>query len=108
MIRLNILLIILGTAAATLVPRILPLVMLSRMNLSGRVLRWLGCVPVAVLAGLLAQSIVCPDGTISLPPDNLALVAVVPVLGIAALTRSLMGTVAAGVVIMALLRAVTG
>lgn len=104
MIRPDVFLIIAGTAVVTLIPRILPLVMLSRMTLPGRVLRWLGSVPVAVLAGLLAQSVICPEGRISLPPENLAMIAVIPVMAIAVRTRSLMGTVAAGVAIMALLR----
>ncbi len=108
MIRLNVFLIIAGAAVVTLIPRIVPLVMLSRINLSGRVVRWLGFVPVAVLAGLLAQSVLCPGGTLSLPPENLAVIAVIPVLAIAVRTRSLMGTVAAGVVIMALLRKLFG
>jgi branched-subunit amino acid transport protein len=104
LIRQDVFLIIVGTAVVTLIPRIVPLVMLSRIKLSGRVARWLGYVPVAVLAGLLAQSVLFPEGRLSLPPENLDVIAVIPVLAIAVRTRSLMGTVATGVVIMALLR----
>lgn len=104
MIRLSVLLIIAGTAIVTLIPRIVPLVLLSRITLPKGVVRWLGYVPIAVLAALLAQSVVLPDGRLSLPPQNLSMVAIIPVLFIAVRTKSLIGTVAGGVALMAALR----
>ncbi len=108
MMRTQVLLIILGAAIVTLIPRIAPLVLLSRVTLPGRVVRWLEFVPVAVLSALLAQAVAMPEGRISWPPENLAMVAVVPVLLIAVRTRSLIKTVAGGVIVMALLRWVMG
>ncbi|HEY3315216.1 MAG TPA: AzlD domain-containing protein, partial [Bacillota bacterium] len=43
-----------GMALVTYLPRMLPLVVLSRFKLPPAVLRWLSFVPVAVLSALLA------------------------------------------------------
>jgi branched-subunit amino acid transport protein len=99
---------ILGSALVTLVPRVLPLALLSRFTLPDWLARWLGYVPIAVLAALLAQSVARPDGHFALPPSNLAVLAVLPALLVACRTRSLLGTVVTGVVAMALLRALAG
>jgi branched-subunit amino acid transport protein len=96
--------IILGAALVTVVPRVLPLVLLSRMNIPDRAVRWLGHVPVAVLAALLAQSVLLADGQLDLSLSNLSLIAIIPTLLVALRTRSLVGTVLTGVVSMALLR----
>ncbi|HEX9118873.1 MAG TPA: AzlD domain-containing protein [Anaerolineae bacterium] len=103
-VRPAVLLIIVGCAAVTFIPRVLPLVLLSRFTLPDRAVRWLGYVPVAVLAALLAQSVLLANGRIDLSPTNLSLIAVIPALIVAIRTRSLIGTVAAGVAAMALLR----
>jgi branched-subunit amino acid transport protein len=103
-LRPTVLAIILGTALVTVVPRILPLALLSRINLPDRAVRWLGHVPVAVLAALLAQSVLLADGQVAISVDNLALIAIIPTLVVALRTRSLVGTVLTGVVSMALLR----
>jgi branched-subunit amino acid transport protein len=103
-LRPYVLAIILGTALVTVVPRILPLALLSRINIPDRAVRWLGHVPVAVLAALLAQSVLLVDGQIDISIGNLALIAIIPALLVALRTRSLVGTVLTGVVSMALLR----
>jgi branched-subunit amino acid transport protein len=103
-IRPAVLDVILLSALVTVVPRVLPLVLLSRVSLPPWALRWLENVPIAVLSALLAQELLLFDGRIALPPDNLALLAAVPALLMAAATRSLMGTVAVGVAAMAVLR----
>lgn len=105
-IRTTVFMAILGAALVTVIPRVLPLVVLSRAQLSDSVVRWLSFVPIAVLAALLGQSVLLSDGQIRLPPQNLAPLAIVPALLVALLTRSLIGTVLAGVVAMALLRLV--
>jgi branched-subunit amino acid transport protein len=103
-VRLYVLAIILGTALVTAVPRILPLALLSRISIPGRAERWLGHVPVAVLAALLAQSVLLAGGRLDLSANNLSLIAIVPTLLVALRTRSLVATVLTGVVSMALLR----
>jgi branched-subunit amino acid transport protein len=107
-VRPYVLAVILGTALVTVLPRILPLALLSRMSIPDRVVRWLGHVPVAVLAALLAQSVLLSNGRIDLSISNLALLAIIPTLLVALRTRSLVGTVLTGVVAMALLRLLFG
>ena len=80
---------VLACALVTAVPRVLPLLVLSRLNLPAWLLDWLRYVPVAVLASLLSLEILSV-GTTSLP-------AIVVALAVAAGTRSLLGTVLAGV-----------
>ena len=103
-VRPYVLAIILGAALVTVVPRILPLALLSRMEIPDRAARWLGHVPVAVLAALLAQSVLLAGGRLDLSLNNLSLIAIIPTLLVALRTRSLVGTVLTGVASMALLR----
>ncbi|HEX2050585.1 MAG TPA: AzlD domain-containing protein [Actinomycetota bacterium] len=103
-VRPEILLVIAGAGVVTLIPRVAPMLLLQRIRLPEWALRWLGLVPISVLAALLAQEVVVPSGEVVMPPDNLAPIAIVPPLAVAAFTRSLVGTVVTGVVAMALLR----
>jgi branched-subunit amino acid transport protein len=80
----------------TAVPRVVPLVLLSKIDLPRWLLAWLAYVPVAVLAALLAIEVLVVEGKPALT-DNPALLAIVPALAVAGLTRSLIGTVLAGV-----------
>lgn len=103
-IRLSVLVIILGTAAVTFLLRVLPLVLLSRVKLSHPVIRWLSYIPIAVLSALLAQSVLLTNDHLSLSIHNLYLLATIPTLIIASLTRNLLLTVITGVLVMAILR----
>lgn len=96
-VRPEILALILACAAVTAVPRVLPLLLLSRIKLPVWLLDWLSYVPVAVLAALLAIEVVVIEGKPNLSPTNPALLAIVPALAVAGFTRSLIGTVVAGV-----------
>jgi branched-subunit amino acid transport protein len=105
-IREYVLIIALGAAAVTLPPRVLPLLLLARIALPAWLRIWLAQVPVAILAALLAQEILLEGGRLVPFTQNLAAAAIVPVLLVAALTRSLIGAVVVGVATMAVLRAV--
>jgi len=107
-VRTSVFLIIVGTGVVTIISRVLPLVLLSRISLPEWMNRWLGYVTVAVLAALLTQSVILSDGHIALSPKNLALLAVIPTLLVAIKTRNLIVTVIGGIAIMALLRLVMG
>jgi branched-subunit amino acid transport protein len=80
---------VLACALVTALPRVLPLLVLSRLQLPAWLLDWLRFVPVAVLASLLSLEILSA-GKAGLP-------AIVVALAVAAGTRSLLGTVLAGV-----------
>jgi branched-subunit amino acid transport protein len=104
-VRPEILIVIFGAALVTVVPRVLPLVVLAKLDLPAGVKAWLAYVPIAILAALTAGELSLSHGAVVLKWRDL--VAVLPVLAVVALTRSLIGAVVAGVVVMALLRALT-
>ena len=104
-INLYILLIILGSAIVTFVPRVLPLVVLSRITLPDWGMRWLSYVPIAVMAALVGQELMLQDGKL-LFHKNLELLAAIPTFAVAIVSRSLLGTVVAGIVSMMVIRLV--
>lgn len=104
--RSEILFVIIGMSMVTQLPRIIPLVVLTRMSLPPLVVRWLKHIPVAVLSALLFPSLLLSDGRLSLSLDNTALLAAIPCMVIAAKTKNLFLTVLTGIVISALLQLV--
>ena len=100
---------IFGMALVTYIPRMLPLLLLSSRSLNPKLIRWLEMVPPAVLAALLAQELFLkpmPDGSKSLfiSLDNVYLLAFAPTLLVGWFSRSFFGTVAVGMITVALLR----
>ncbi len=96
-VRPEILALILACAAVTAVPRVLPLVLLAKIELPRWLLDWLAYVPVAVLAALLAIEVLVVEGRAVVSTGNPALLAILPALAVAGMTRSLIGTVVVGV-----------
>ena len=105
---------IVGMAVVTYLPRLLPLLILTRNgagqtdsaraenSLSPWVEAWLRYVPVAVLAAMLLPSLLVADGRANLAWDNLYLWAALPTLGVAWKTRSLFAAVLTGMAVVAL------
>ncbi|MCK9241434.1 AzlD domain-containing protein [Desulfocurvus sp.] len=92
---------ILGMAVATYPVRALPLLALASRDLHPGLRRFLGFVPTAVLSAMLAQGVLLEDGSLSVGPDNIFLLAAVPAFATAILTRSFFGTVAVGMGVVA-------
>ena len=90
-IRAEFLALVLACAAVTAVPRVLPLVALSRVQLPGWLLAWLRYVPIAVLSALLAIELMSA-GRAGVP-------AIAAAFAVAVSTRSLLGTALAGVAV---------
>lgn len=101
-----VLLIIIGSAIVTFIPRVLPLALLSKMKLPEWGINWLKHVPIAVMAALLAQELLLKNNQVSIGHHALELIAAIPTLFIAILTRSLLGTVLVGVFSLMVLRIV--
>ncbi|HYN12917.1 MAG TPA: AzlD domain-containing protein [Burkholderiales bacterium] len=90
-VRPEFLALVLGCALVTALPRVLPLVLLAKVQLPPWLADWLRYVPIAVLSALL---------TMELSSGGIPGVAGVTVaLAVAAATRSLLGCVAAGVAV---------
>lgn len=96
-VRWDILLIILGTAIVTFLPRVIPLMVLSRFELPEWSIRWLNFVPISIMAALLGQELFLEDGQWIPIFHNLNLLAAIPVFIVAIHTKSLLMTVLAGV-----------
>ena len=95
-IRPEFLALVLACAAVTAVPRVLPLVLLSKIELPHWLLAWLAYVPVAVLAALLAIEVLVVESRPAISTANPALLAIIPALAVAVFTRSLIATVGVG------------
>ena len=93
-----------GMAIAVVLPRVLPLTLLADRPLAPTVRIWLGFVPAAILAALVSPDIFLKEGRLFLSTDNTFLLAAAPTLLVAWKTRSLFGTLAAGMVFVAGLR----
>lgn len=86
----------------TYLPRVLPMWTLASKSLSPAIVTWLGFVPAAVLAALLAPALFMPDGTPDISGDNLFLWVSLPVFLLAWRTKSLFGSVILGMALIAL------
>jgi len=94
--------IIAAAALVTLAPRVLPLMLLSKVQLPNLVLRWLQQIPVAIMAALLAQELFVVDGNFQWQPEKL--LAAIPAFIFAFWTKSLLLAVVVGMLAMMLLQ----
>lgn len=61
-IRLDILVLILGCGAVTVLPRVLPLLLLRKLALPRWYREWLSYIPVTIMSALVAQELIPPAG----------------------------------------------
>ncbi|SDN67166.1 Branched-chain amino acid transport protein [Paenibacillus sp. yr247] len=102
-VDLSVLLIILGCALVTFAPRILPFVVVRKLNLPQAFMKWLSYIPVCLLTALVVQEMI--QKTESIPMVNwLNIAMVIPTLLTALKTKSLLATVLVGIVSAGLLR----
>jgi len=100
---LAMILVVLGCAVVTWLPRIIPFVIVRNMTLPDVVLRWLAYIPVCILSALVIESLINADGEwVTL--NWLNVIAFMPTLAVAFTTKSLSKTVVVGVLTMAALR----
>ncbi len=102
--RSDMIYIIIGMSIVTQLPRLLPLVVLSRLNLPPLVIRWLKQIPIAVLSALLFPSLFMPNGNLSFSLDNTTLLAALPCILVAFKTKNLLLTILTGIIASALLQ----
>ncbi|MDO7786280.1 AzlD domain-containing protein [Desulforamulus aquiferis] len=99
----KVLLLIIGMMLVTYIPRMMPLAILSRINISKGVLNWLSYVPVAVLSALLAPEILLKDGQLAINLANTYLIAAIPCFMAGIYTKNIFLTVVTGMVSVVLL-----
>lgn len=100
--------VIAGMAITNLLFRGAPIALLSRLRLPLVVERWLGFVPVCVMASIVATSVVRPGGSWLPPLHNPYLLAAVPTALVYRFTRSFLGATVAGVLAFLALRYLLG
>jgi branched-subunit amino acid transport protein len=104
-LRPEIVLLIVGCMLVTLLPRVLPLLGARRLRLPPLAIAWLGYVPVAVIAALLAGELLLADGRLPATLADPRLLAGILTLAIAFGSRSIMLTVIGGMAGFAVLSA---
>lgn len=100
---LTMVLIILGCAIVTWLPRVIPFILVRNIELPDIVMRWLKYIPICILSALVFDSLLNDKGNyVSLNWENVF--AFIPTVIVACITKSLSKTVIAGVFTMAIIR----
>ncbi|OCG27031.1 branched-chain amino acid transporter AzlD [Gilliamella sp. wkB108] len=98
------LLIILGSGIVTWLPRVIPFILVRKLQLPDIVIRFLSYVPICILTALFVQNLfVIKQG--QFPDINIEYcLATIPTIIVAVLTKNLMWIVVSGMAFMALIR----
>lgn len=102
-VDLTILLIIFGCALVTVIPRVVPFLLVRNVELPQPVIKWLSFIPVCILTALVVDSVLIETGH-GIAIDWNVLIVIIPTLFIALWTKSLSITVIVGVILMAVIR----
>lgn len=96
-------LLILGCALVTWIPRILPFILVKNLKMPAILLRWLAYIPVCILSALVIEGLFEKQAHI-VTVQWMNVMALIPTLVVALVTKSLSKTVVVGVLTMAILR----
>lgn len=100
---LSMLLLMIGCAIVTWLPRVIPFMLVRNVKLPDVILKWLSYIPICILSALVLESLFhSEDKMVTL--DWLNVLAFIPTLIVAIYTKSLFKTVIVGVLTMALIR----
>jgi branched-subunit amino acid transport protein len=102
-LNVSILLIIIGSAIVTFIPRVIPFIVIRKIGLPKIVIKWLSFIPICIFTALIVDSFIIQDESL-LSIDWRVLAAIIPTLIVAIWTKSLSVTVIVGVVCMATIR----
>lgn len=94
--------IIIGGAIVTILPRILPVMFISKINLNDRISKFLKFIPIAILSTLVVSELFIVNNKVSINTHEA--VAVIPTVIVAIKKNNLLLTVMVGVISLALLR----
>lgn len=94
----NPILLIIGMAVVTFLPRFLPLLLLSKKEISPSLSRWMSFIPVSIFAALVASDIFFWEGLFNVNPvHNIKLLPSLLTLLVSLRTKSLLWSMATGV-----------
>ena len=97
------LLLLLACMVVTIIPRVLPFILVRNFTVPEAVEKWLSYLPVCIFTGLIVENLLSSSSG-GLHVDWTVLAASIPTLLIALFTKSLLTTVLAGVFLMAAIR----
>lgn len=95
---------IIGMAVTNFVVRATPISVMSRLQLPAAVTRWLGYVPVSVMAAIVAVQVFHPADRFDFSLTNHYLLAALPTALVYRFTKSFLGATAAGILTFLALR----
>ena len=99
-VDLTVLLVILGCALVTIIPRVVPFILVKNVELPKPVIKWLSFIPICILTALVADSVLIQEES-RLLVDWPVFVVIIPTVLISIWTKSLSITVLVGIVMMA-------
>lgn len=92
----NYLLMIIGMLLVTYLPRVIPLLILTRMEIPEIIICWLRFIPVAILSALLTPGVLIVEGKLMLNYHNIFLLAALPTFITAVYKKNIFLTVIVG------------
>ncbi len=96
--------VIIGGCVVTVLPRVLPITILSKMKLNKRIEEFLTYIPISILTALIAVELFTVDNKFTIKEHSLEILAALPVILVAIKKNNLLLTVIVGVVSIAVLR----
>lgn len=96
--------VILGGCIVTVLPRVLPITVLSKVKLNKTIEDFLTYIPISILAALIAAELLTTNNKISIMGNSLELLAAIPTVLVAVKKNELLLTVIVGVIAIAVLR----
>ena len=96
--------VIVGGCIVTVLPRVLPITILSKIKLSKKVEEFLTYIPISILAALIAVELFTVDNKVSMQSNFLEILAVIPTLLVAIKKNNLLLTVVIGIISIGILR----
>lgn len=96
--------VIIGGCIVTVLPRVLPITVLSKVKLNNKVEEFLTYIPISILTALIAVELLIVDNKVSFKGNYLELIAAVPTIIVSIKKNNLLLTVIVGIVSIAVLR----
>ncbi|WP_445194345.1 AzlD domain-containing protein [Staphylococcus xylosus] len=102
---IHMLTIIVLCGVVTWLTRIIPFILITKIKLSERVIKWLSFIPITLFTALIIDGLIeQQEGVMGYTINVSFLITMLPTIVIAVLSRSLTITILSGIIIMAVLR----
>ncbi|MBE6180242.1 AzlD domain-containing protein [Staphylococcus xylosus] len=102
---IHMLIIIVLCGVVTWLTRIIPFILITKIKLSERVIKWLSFIPITLFTALIIDGLIeQQEGVMGYTINVPFLITMLPTIVIAVISRSLTITILSGIIIMAMLR----